>query len=57
MAKISDKLHVHCKKAVDIMTDVLKVEDDKFFLVEHPDFVTHKFNRSKAGSQAFSLSG
>jgi beta-1,4-mannosyltransferase len=38
MARIADRLHVHCASAVNIMLPLLKVEKNKFFVAEHPDF-------------------
>lgn len=38
LAKISNKLHVHCESAVKIMSPILKVSKQKFFIVEYPEF-------------------
>ncbi|SMO33984.1 glycosyltransferase [Gracilimonas mengyeensis] len=38
MAKWADALHVHCQKAVDIMSHRLRAPKSKFHLVPHPDF-------------------
>ena len=38
MAHMADKLQVHCKSAIDIMAPVLKIEENKFFIINHPDF-------------------
>jgi beta-1,4-mannosyltransferase len=47
-AKIADRLHVHCKSAVDICAEVLDVEKDKFFVVKHPEFPAEIFGKDKA---------
>ena len=36
MAKIAARLHVHCKEAIPVMAPILNVQEDKFFVVEHP---------------------
>jgi len=38
MAHIADRLHVHCKSAIDIMTPILNVNREKFFIVNHPEY-------------------
>ncbi|MBN2572463.1 MAG: hypothetical protein JXA68_10075 [Ignavibacteriales bacterium] len=38
MAKLSQRLHVHCNTAIDIISDYLKINKDKFFVYTHPDF-------------------
>lgn len=36
IARVSTHLHVHCREAVRIMSDVLHLPTDKFFVIEHP---------------------
>jgi glycosyltransferase involved in cell wall biosynthesis len=36
MAKLADRLHVHCPAATDIMCPVLNVDKNKFFVYPHP---------------------
>ena len=38
MAGWAEKLHVHCKSAVEIMSERLNVEKGKFFVLSHPAF-------------------
>jgi beta-1,4-mannosyltransferase len=47
-AKIADRLHVHCKSAVDICAEVLDVEKEKFFVVKHPEFPADIFEKGRA---------
>ena len=48
MARIADKLQVHCESAVDIMIPVLNVRRDKFFTVNHPEYPAKLITRDKA---------
>ncbi len=48
LAKISNRLHVHCESAVKIMSPILKVPESKFFIVKHPDFKVEIFDRQKS---------
>jgi beta-1,4-mannosyltransferase len=47
-ARIANRLHVHCKSAVDICAEVLDVKKDKFFVVKHPEFPADIFGKDKA---------
>ncbi len=47
-AKIATKLHVHCNNAVEIMNKVLKVNKDKFFVVEHPNYEVEIYSKDEA---------
>ena len=47
-ARIADKLHVHCKSAVDICAEVLGVKESKFFVLKHPDFTPEIIERDEA---------
>lgn len=38
LAKLSDKIHVHCNYAIKIMSAELNVDRKKFFILEHPEF-------------------
>jgi len=35
-AKLPHKIHVHCQQAVAVMSPLLHVNEDKFFVAEHP---------------------
>ncbi|MAO64753.1 MAG: hypothetical protein CL666_07110 [Balneola sp.] len=48
MASWASILHVHCKKAVDIMSERLQAPKDKFRLVPHPDFPAFPVDKNKA---------
>lgn len=48
MARIADKLHVHCNYAVDCMSEVLNVSRSKFFIVEHPLYPAINIDRKVA---------
>lgn len=37
-AFLADKLHVHCRTAVSEMASILKVKEEKFFVVRHPEY-------------------
>jgi glycosyltransferase involved in cell wall biosynthesis len=47
-AHIASKLHVHCHKAISIMSKVLKVRKDKFFVIKHPDYPVDIYLKEKA---------
>jgi hypothetical protein len=36
IAHIAERIHVHCREAVHIMVPVLGVQEDKFYVIEHP---------------------
>lgn len=38
LAKITERIHVHCDSAVEIMSEILNVPKDKFFIVKHPPY-------------------
>ena len=48
LAKISNKLHVHCKSAIKIMSPILNVTEEKFFIIEHPNFKVTIVNKKNA---------
>jgi beta-1,4-mannosyltransferase len=48
MAHLADKLHVHCKEAVKIMSEIFNVDEGKFFIHEHPNFPAEIIDREKA---------
>jgi glycosyltransferase involved in cell wall biosynthesis len=48
MAKWSDVLHVHCHKAVDLMSEKLSAPKKKFRLIPHPEFPADPIDRSEA---------
>jgi len=49
-AMISNKLHVHCDSAIDIMKPILKVKEKKFFVVSHPHYPAIFMNKENARS-------
>lgn len=48
IAKISTKIHVHCKNATRIMPNILNVHQSKFFVVEHPMYEVNIYGKNKA---------
>lgn len=48
MAQWSAKLHVHCKRAVNIMHERLKVPEEKFFVHPHPSYPATVLPREEA---------
>jgi beta-1,4-mannosyltransferase len=48
LAHIASKLHVHCHKVISIMSKVLKVRKDKFFVIKHPDYPVDIYLKEKA---------
>lgn len=48
LAILANKLHVHCKTAIDIIIPVLKVNRDKFFVLKHPEFPSELMNKNDA---------
>ncbi|OGU77759.1 MAG: hypothetical protein A2V93_10815 [Ignavibacteria bacterium RBG_16_34_14] len=48
LARLADKLHVHCESAIDLVTDILNIEKEKFFVVKHPIFPSDIFEKDKA---------
>ncbi len=48
MAHIADKLQVHCKSSIDIMAPIFNVEENKFFIVNHPEFPAEIIEKNKA---------
>jgi beta-1,4-mannosyltransferase len=51
MARIADKLHVHCTAAIGIMEKVLNVNRDKFVVINHPSFISRKYSREEAAEK------
>lgn len=47
-AKIVTKLHVHCIQAIPIMSKVLKISENKFFVVKHPNYRVNIYSKEKA---------
>lgn len=47
-ARIPDKIHVHCQEAVKIMSEILEVEKEKFFVVSHPRYPATIIDRKQA---------
>ncbi|HHR5859943.1 TPA: hypothetical protein ACS70L_001919 [Providencia alcalifaciens] len=43
-ARLSNHLHVHSNSAIDIMSDILHQEKDKFFVFPHPDYEVTTFS-------------
>ncbi len=48
LARIANRLHVHCRSAVKIMAPILSVPTDKFFIVDHPDYPVKIIDRLQA---------
>ncbi len=48
LAKISDRLHVHCESAVKIMAPILNVPETKFLIIEHPNFEVEILDKQKS---------
>lgn len=48
MAFISSDLHVHCNSAIGIMSKILKVPKEKFFVVKHPDYEVELYSKNEA---------
>jgi hypothetical protein len=48
LARLSDKLHVHCSQAIEIMIPVLKTDEEKFFVIPHPGFESVSGSRDNA---------
>ncbi len=48
MASIASNLHVHCNNAIPIMSKVLKVPKEKFFVVEHPEYKVKLYSKNEA---------
>jgi glycosyltransferase involved in cell wall biosynthesis len=48
MAHLADRLQVHCKSAVNIMSPLLNVGKDNFFIIEHPVFPVENMEKNKA---------
>jgi hypothetical protein len=47
-AFLADKIHVHCRSGIKIMAPVLKVKQEKFFIVEHPEYTPEIFPKARA---------
>lgn len=47
-SKIPDKFHVHCQKAREIISPVLAISLDRFFIVAHPPYPAEIMDRQKA---------
>ncbi|MFO7446305.1 MAG: glycosyltransferase [Ignavibacteriaceae bacterium] len=48
LADLSSKLHVHCASAAGIMSPVLNVDKNKFFIVEHPYYPAKLMGKADA---------
>lgn len=47
MARIVDKLHVHCSYAVGKMSEILNVSKSKFIIVKHPEYPAFIMGRTE----------
>ncbi|MGE5811243.1 MAG: hypothetical protein ACM339_07050 [Ignavibacteria bacterium] len=47
-AFLVDKIHVHCRSGIKIMAPILKVKQEKFFVVKHPEYSAEIFPKSRA---------
>lgn len=50
MAKISDKVHIHCEIISDVVTDKFKITDDKLCILPHPSFPADLIHKSETVS-------
>lgn len=48
LAELADKIHVHCSFAVEIMSEKLSVNKNKFFVLKHPEFPAKLIDNEKA---------
>ena len=48
IAKITSKIHVHCKEAVNIISPILNLPPNKFFIIEHPMYPTELIGQGEA---------
>lgn len=48
MAKWSKALHVHCAKAVDIMSNRLMCGKEKFYVIPHPEYPLDSIDKNEA---------
>ncbi len=48
LARLANKLHVHCNSAIDIMIPILKVNREKFFVCEHPKYPAKEIKKNEA---------
>lgn len=51
IARIATGLHVHCREAVYIMSDILRLPTEKFFVVPHPLYPTIHIEKYEARTQ------
>ena len=48
MAKLAQKIHVHNNEAVQSMAQILYVQEDKFYVIEHPRYPVTLIKKEKA---------
>jgi glycosyltransferase involved in cell wall biosynthesis len=48
LANIADKLHVHCNDAINIMSEIFRVEKNKFFVIRNPEYPVIFISAEKA---------
>lgn len=48
MAKLADRLHIHCGSETDTLSAILNTNQNKFFIVKHPYFPAEIFEKVKA---------
>ena len=48
IAKLANRLHIHCESAISSCSEVLGVPENKFFVVRHPEFPSTIIERNKA---------
>lgn len=48
MARIANKLHVHCRTAIEIMSKIFRINQSKFFVYEHPPYKARFMDRNLA---------
>jgi beta-1,4-mannosyltransferase len=50
MARLADRLHVHCSSAIEITAPVLKAKKEKYFVVPHPGFEVKVISKEESGN-------
>lgn len=48
IARVSTSLHVHCREAIDIMSAILAIPREKFFVIPHPLYSTVPMEKGTA---------
>lgn len=48
IAKLANRLHIHCESAISVCSEILDVPGNKFFVVKHPEFPSTIIERNKS---------